>query len=555
MSAITPQTDVYLLKVPLEIDNDNQLTFANATTQHTYFNGLPKIALDNFTYQRKDGTIRVPFNIDDIINYNYVMYRNEGFSNKWFYAYITGMEFLNPSTTLVSIKTDTFQTWQFDLNYKPTFVEREHVNDDIIGKHTVPESLELGDYVIDDMRKIPMYTKPVASTWREWMICFQASKLPRDNASWFSYTDSAIGGVFNSLYTFAVNNETDARNVIKYYEEGGDTVSDAIQNIFVVPQGCVDTTSSKTWTLNDNVTQISVFQMNTQGYTSSEFTLEEPKVLAGSYTPKNAKLYTYPYSYFYIDNNAGQSIEYRWEDFPNATSGTWSTAHPTVTYMKALIPSPSISAKLFFTNYKGYATTTGARTFNYGISFGKVPVCAWTTDYYTNWLTQNGVNVGANVAAGVGKGLLGAGISLATGNPVGLIGSAISIGSTIANTIGENQKAATTPPQAHGDTNCGDFSFAYDRCAMNFYMMSIRAEYASIIDNYFSAYGYKVNSVKVPNITGRRNWNYVKTVGCYIEADIPQDDLQEIKTLFDKGITLWHNPATFADYTQANDII
>ena len=85
--------------------------------------------------------------------------------------------------------------------------------------------------------------------------------------------------------------------------------------------------------------------------------------------------------------------------------------------------------------------------------------------------------------------------------------------------------------------------------------MSIRQEYAKIIDDYFSAYGYKVNSVKTPNITGRRNWNYVKTVGCYIEADIPQDDLQEIKTLFDKGITLWHNPATFADYSQTNDII
>ena len=47
MSAITPQTDVYLLKVPLEIDNDNQLTFTNAASQHNYFDGLPKIALDN----------------------------------------------------------------------------------------------------------------------------------------------------------------------------------------------------------------------------------------------------------------------------------------------------------------------------------------------------------------------------------------------------------------------------------------------------------------------------------------------------------------------------
>ena len=85
--------------------------------------------------------------------------------------------------------------------------------------------------------------------------------------------------------------------------------------------------------------------------------------------------------------------------------------------------------------------------------------------------------------------------------------------------------------------------------------MSIRPEMARIIDNYFSMFGYRVNQVKVPNITGRRNWNYVKTIGCYIDADIPQDDLNEIKLMFDKGITLWHNPATFADYSQNNDII
>ena len=52
-----------------------------------------------------------------------------------------------------------------------------------------------------------------------------------------------------------------------------------------------------------------------------------------------------------------------------------------------------------------------------------------------------------------------------------------------------------------------------------------------------------------------RNWNFVKTIGCYIEADIPQDDLQEIKSMFDKGVTFWHNPATFADYSQNNDIL
>ena len=85
--------------------------------------------------------------------------------------------------------------------------------------------------------------------------------------------------------------------------------------------------------------------------------------------------------------------------------------------------------------------------------------------------------------------------------------------------------------------------------------MSIKAEYARCIDEFFSQFGYKCNRVKVPNITGRRNWNYVKTVGCYIDGDIPQADMEELKNMFDRGITFWHNPATFADYSQNNDII
>ena len=65
-------------------------------------------------------------------------------------------------------------------------------------------------------------------------------------------------------------------------------------------------------------------------------------------------------------------------------------------------------------------------------------------------------------------------------------------------------------------------------------------------------YGYKVNNVKIPNILGRKNWNYVKTLGSNIEGNIPQNDLQEIKNMFDNGVTFWHNSNTFLDYSQDN---
>lgn len=552
MAVITPETDVILLKVPLEMDEKNQLTFADETAQYNYFHSLPQIAFDKFTYQRKDGTITVPWHADLLYGYNYVMYRNENFSNKWFYAYITGLKFLSPNSTAISIKTDVWQTWQFWLTYKPVFVEREHVNDDTIGAHTVPENIDVGEYVINDMRKIPMYSTGTASP--DFEICFVVTKLPYDNAPWFNNPYENVGGVFTGQYMFAVHTFGAARNVIKVYEDRGQTTSEAIQNIYMIPTSCVihDAGAYVTWSSSSVGQGVNIYQLNQAGWTSDKFTLEMPKTLNG-YTPANNKMYTYPYNYFYIDNNAGTAAEYRWEDFPNSTSTVWSTPHPKVEYYKAMIPSTSISGKLFFENYKKYATSTGARTFNYGVTFGKVPVCAWTTDYYTNWLTQNGTNLVGNI---VKSEVYGATAGLMSGNPaVALIGAGAGIVEGAISALGEIEKAKTTPPQAHGDVNCGDFSYAYDRCAMNFYMMCVRYEYAEICDKFMTMFGYKVNTVKVPNITGRANWNYVKTVGCYVRADIPQDDVLEIQGMFDKGVTFWHNPSTFGDYGQSNAIV
>ena len=85
--------------------------------------------------------------------------------------------------------------------------------------------------------------------------------------------------------------------------------------------------------------------------------------------------------------------------------------------------------------------------------------------------------------------------------------------------------------------------------------MSIKAEYARMIDDYFSAFGYKVNRNKVPNITGRSNWNYVETANCNIIGNIPQEDLDEIKQMFNSGVTIWHKTGYFMDYSQNNTIV
>ena len=118
--------------------------------------------------------------------------------------------------------------------------------------------------------------------------------------------------------------------------------------------------------------------------------------------------------------------------------------------------------------------------------------------------------------------------------------------------MSEVYQHALTPYTARGNTNGGDINTCSGRNCFSFYKMCIKQEYARIIDDYFSMYGYKVNSVKIPNVTGRSTWNYVKTIDCNITGNIPQQDLQEIKNIFDNGVTFWHSPYTFLNYSATN---
>lgn len=549
---ITPNSDVILLKCPLELSQDNQINFSSKSTQYNYFYSLPKfVAGTNFTYQRKDNVIRVPAKFDDLVEYNYVMYRNDNYSSKWFYAFIEKMEYVNDGMTAVYIKTDVFQTWQFDLTYKRCFVEREHVNDDTVGKNTVLEGLDVGEYEIINQYNIPMWEKTTQGD--RWVPCFCVTALPEDCIGAVdgrvAGDNGLIGGVFNTLKFFSVANLASAKKIIEAYEASSNVTTDAIVNIYMVPKVCVNELNSGATTWHG----YSLYPMRnyaTDDDNGTDYKLQQLTALAESYVPVNKKLYVYPYSYIYMTNNAGEDVTLNWEDFPRETIN--GVTMPTMSYYKYYVPSASISAKLIFSKYKTYNSdaTPETQMTNYGLNFAKVPVCAWTTDYYTNWLTQNGVNIATSLATGAAS----VGVGLATGG-VGLAIGAVSLGSNIANTLAENHKASVIPPQAHGDLATGDLTYALKRNAISCYFMSVRKEVAQIIDGYFSMFGYRVNIVKVPNITGRRNWNYVKTIGSHILGNIPQEDMQEIKNMFDNGLTIWHNTSTFMDYSQSNAIV
>lgn len=76
--------------------------------------------------------------------------------------------------------------------------------------------------------------------------------------------------------------------------------------------------------------------------------------------------------------------------------------------------------------------------------------------------------------------------------------------------------------------------------------------YKHRIYDYFVKYGYKVNKWEKINVNSRRYFNFIKTNTCNIVSDeIPHEYLEEIKDIFNRGVTIWHvdNEANVGDYS------
>ena len=549
---IVPNSRIRLLKSPIELDERNQLTFSDVNDQTSYFMSLPHLEYDNCTYQRKDNVIRYEtepngLTYEDLLGFNYCMYQNASYGDKWFYAFITEVRYVNDGMTELTIETDVIETWKFEINYKPSFVEREHVSDDTLGLHTYPESLESGEYVESSMIKYNGFGACA-------VVMISAIDVNTLSGSYARYYQGVLAG--NTYNIFGVIGEehptpqnqfmavTDCLN----YMSGK---TDNIQCLFMCPETIVNyeylhPTSGSSWKILNENRETAVDSLGIS-YTDpahlADFTCNRPGSI-GSYVPKNSKVLCFPYTYLALSNNNGANAIFHYEDFG------YDPNQPNVVKFKVDgVCCPGCSIRCYPWQYKGVTDN-----YTIGISAGKFPICNWSTDAYTNWLTQNSVNMGVS-AAGTLISAIGGVALTATGNPMLGIPMALGSAADVGSHLKELYNKQFMPNQCNGDIGSGDIAFSSGNNTFVFHQYQIKEEYARIIDNYFSMFGYKVNTLKTPVFETRLNWNYIKTRGLNITGDIPQKDMQKIKEIFDNGITFWHNPSTFLDYSQSNYIV
>lgn len=482
---MAPNTSLYICRgIPWNSDYSHVRLFASANAANTYIISKTAYTKTQYSYISKSKQIRVDGMADQYRDCNYIAWKNTGYSNKWFYGFITDVVYLADNTCLISFEYDIFQTWFYDTTVNPSYVEREHVNDDTIGANTVPENVVMGDpvNVASSNNYIPhkwyMYATQVFDE------ITQAGFAPIEPGA----TDNEVSG----YYKIPLTSRAQASRLVDLYTRKGKLES--LISMFAL----TDSSSASS---------------------SANYTIARPTAF-GEYTPKNNKLLCYPYNYSTLVL-AGSETPYRYEWF---TDGVATFALKKPKYAGG-------SSYVFPVGYQKESSATNAFALENSVPTGAYPTASFGANAFQNYLVQ----YGPQLAVGLIGQVVNIGASAATGNADGAISAGVAIGQDIMDLRTHSLNSQTVA----GTQSVAQL--AYDtQLIIRIVSKQILPEYAQIIDEYFTAFGYKVCRIKVPNITGRPSWNYVKTIGAQVSGNIPEYAETALKAMLNNGVTFWH---------------
>lgn len=510
------QTEIYILKgVPLNNTYRDSIPFNNTVEQTAYFKSKVKVIngkelyFNNNSYQRAFSNIlSVPIVADDIYDCNYVMFKNYSYDTvRFFYGFITQIDYINEENSEVHYELDVLQTWMFDYQLKQCFVERQHSVTDNIGQNYTPEPVEVSEYVMQDYDRLDTFNA---------MALIMAITDVNGGANGKLYN-----GIYGGSTLFAFDSEdTQAINAkIDEYKQK----PDAITAMYLAPINFVPF-PSEGHEIQSGIRATPIY------YEGNQITVDDT---FDGYKPRNKKLYTYPYTFYHVDNGNGGELNLRYEFFGNLK--------PQFMFLGSFIQPISVVA--YPTNYKG----TGFQEpfMSESLALNNYPMCSWNYDAYQAWIAQNSIPMAVSA---VSKGVA-AGAALTAGNPIGAAVGAIG---GVVSMAGQMYQASIAADICKGSQNNGNINVANQRQNFRGGRCTITRECAARIDSFFDKYGYYVGKIQQPNIKARPHYTYIKTQGCTIIGSVPVGDMAKICSIFDSGITWWMNGNEIGNYTVNN---
>lgn len=557
MTYIQPNSTVDLYSnMPLDPQYNDTVYFSTRDAQTSYFDtSIHRIQrLSEVSYVRKGRqTIRfTPNNWNQVMECNYLRFKNTSFENQWFYAFVISCEYINNNVAEITFMIDVMQTWFFgrnsQINIKPSFVIRQHDPNDGIGNNIEPEPVELNEYVSSGA------LVPLAFNEIGFIVAIVDTNQ--------STSGGISGGVYSGATLYYYESTSGINNKINQYLQHPDSVL----AIYAVPKLGVDDGTDVT---------------NFQGI-RADSAVNGVKVGddINGYIPHNNKCYTYPYNFLRVFTYEGNYADFRYEFFDGG-SATFYAVSSIVQPVKSI---------LMARNYKQSGHGNGEPYATEGVSITSYPVCSWNSDTYATWVAQNSVpmnnltkaqedKIGVrnnatqqNQLLDVGSGLLSGAVYMMMDRPDKTIGSIASgiesaIGANIANkaqnkisnidfnTSMQNAKytASVQADTIHGSIGSGNSTLAMGKPGFYAVRMYQSAKVMRKVDSYFDMYGYAVNRLETPNLHARPHWSYCRVSDIQLTNQaMPADALGQIKGIFENGIRFWNSMDEVGNFSLDN---
>lgn len=582
----SPSGKILFGSVPWDNGYTNVRLYTNLTDQYNDIVSRMTLSSTGYKYIGRNRTLDVSIAADRMYHCNYCMYKNESLTDGWIYCFITDVQYINDHTSRITLETDVFQTYLYNVDWTipACFIERE----------TVPS--ESTKYLVTNEPDFSLDYRIISETSYSFSsdayVVIVTSETPTDEyklniENWLNkegwsavpakttiYKGNALGANFYVIpQPLGDTNKEALTNFLNHMTWAG--ASDAIIGIFTAPTFAFEGIGGRE--------QIFTSTSGPDSRSTTQRTFEVPSrgSTVDGYSPHNAKLLYYPYTYCKVSDGNCSSVDLKYELLDDNTI--------------AIKYTPSLSCQCAVLPVK-YAGTS----FNF--DFGFVTKCGtqgtWNSDQYGNWLAQNAGKIALSVV-GVGLAAYTGGASLASAT------AALSAANTIRDSDGYftqqrasglEQYGATTHQQAtstlggaaaaaggiaatlrdssmkpsitKGQAN-QDLLHSTGLQGVRAFKYQVRSELAQQIDEFFDRWGYSVSRIESVNITSRPSWNYVKTSGAAAKSynsgagssapfsrgrGTPAAALAIINKAFDSGVTFWHTTSSYGNFNLDNSL-
>lgn len=563
MAYVQPNSIVQLFK-GINLDNRYMHTiyFASESAQNSWFTSKVTYTFQQISYTRYTrNSIKLKADTTDIIDCTYLRFKNDRSVDKWYYAFINSVEYVNENTCLITYEIDVMQTWFIQNgSIEPCYVLREHVSDDTFGVNLEAEPVGSDVYDCDEIT----YTSTDGALFGTYSLIVNTTQDPNDNPASTVYNNKLYNGT--KMYVIDASNESALSNfttAMQILLEG--SWQGSIRPVEIVDMFTFPTKFSDTNVLNN----------------THPLTVTHPTMLDG-YTPKNKKLFGYPFSYLQASTKDGSGGLYRWEYFDGmleTTNAVEFTSYGNPIGGGSIICYPeryngineNIDAKMTINNfpknpfnydaYQAWVAAGGSIRLEREETITNVRGVTALVKSASNAILGSGMsgmsNAGRNAYSMEQNGATARGIAGMTGGINQMIQGAGSYIETAMNVMEAQNKigyqwsdAQYQPNQIIGSASPNTIVAMR---ALDFYFFSVHVRKDELIrlDDFLSCYGYAVNKVVQPNLHSRTYWNFIQTQGAVISGNMPSSSKEAIARIFDGGITFWHNGDQIGNYRQS----